>query len=231
MNSLQFAKVEEVHSASWQNTKVFQQKLETKIHPEDLFPVFRRINVSRRVLRQLDAWNLNDLIEHIIHKHHEDSKVNAVRILNLSTQLTYDECSNDAKTKQLVSSLFLCLHDVLHDMRLEEEILFPNINKLVANNNHSKRGTYSSFGLIREWITSAKRAHQSTFQYLCHFHELTNDYLVPTGCSESKKLMYENLKTFEAGFLLHSYMEHHILFPKALALDEATDGNSLATEI
>jgi regulator of cell morphogenesis and NO signaling len=217
-----------IAAVSGRNTKLFNGYVENGIYPKDLLPVPGKINVAETISPgQFSTWSVNDLIDHIINEHHKYYKVNAVVIHDLARELAYDSRNDDTKTKQLVSSLFLFLHDLLNNMTREEQILFPNIKKLVDNNNGSKKGIYYPFGLIRQWITTTQKDHRSTFEYLRHFRELTNDYVVPTDCSRSYKLMLEKMKEFEGDFLLHSYLENNILFPKALTQADARGNNAL----
>jgi regulator of cell morphogenesis and NO signaling len=225
---LETMKIIAIAAASGRNTKVFNADLETKIYPKDLLPVQGKVNVTETVSPgEFSTWNLNDLIDHIINEHHKYCKANAVVIHDLARELAYDNSNDDTKTKQLVSSLFLFLHDLLNNMRREEQILFPNIKELVDNNKQSRKGIYPTFGLIRQCIMTTQKDHRSTFEYLTLFRELTNDYLVPAGCSGSRKLMLEKMKEFEGDLLVHSYLENNILFPKALKLDEPPDNNAL----
>ena len=217
-----------IAAVSGRNTKLFNGYVENGIYPKDLLPVPGKINVAETISPgQFSTWSVNDLIDHIINEHHKYCKVNAILIHDLARELAYDNFNGDAKTKQLVSSLFLFLHDLLNNMTREEQILFPNIKKLVDNNNGSKKGIYYPFGLIRQWITTTQKDHRSTFEYLRLFRELTNDYLVPADCSRSYKLLLEKMKEFEGDFLLHSYLENNILFPKALTQADARGNNAL----
>jgi regulator of cell morphogenesis and NO signaling len=217
-----------IAAVTGRNTRLFNGYVETKTYPKDLVAVPRKINVDETIPSGgFTSWSLNDLIDHIINEHHKYCKVNAIVIHDLARELAYDNCNDDTKIKQLVSSLFLFLHDLLNNMTREEQILFPNIKKLVDNNNGSKKGIYYPFGLIRQWITTTQKDHRSTFEYLRHFRELTNDYVVPTDCSRSYKLMLEKMKEFEGDFLLHSYLENNILFPKALTQADARGNNAL----
>jgi regulator of cell morphogenesis and NO signaling len=163
-----------------------------------------------------ETWKIENLIDHIIDKHHKLSRQNAVIIYDLSQKVVYQDGKNDPQTKQIGSSMFLFLHDFLNNLRIEEEILFPNIRHLVIKNAQSGKGMYRTFSLLREAIKLATEGHRSTADYLRFFRELTNDYSTPSDSSVSHRALLEKLNAFEADFVLHEYIETKILFPKAL---------------
>jgi regulator of cell morphogenesis and NO signaling len=168
----------------------------------------------------LESWDIESLIGHIIDRHHKSSRKNAAIIYDLSQEVAHKHGKDHPETRQLASSMFLFLHDYLNNLKKEEQILFPNIRQLVQHNGKSGKGMYSTFGLLEDWIKLVKENHQSSAEYLRLFHELTNDYSLPADACSRYKALFEKLKEFEADFVLHSYVETKILFPKALAEDE-----------
>jgi regulator of cell morphogenesis and NO signaling len=170
----------------------------------------------------LEGLEIETLIEHIIDKHHNSSRKNATIIYDLSQKVAYEHGRNHPEIKQLASSMFLFLHDYLNNQKKEEQIVFPNIRVLVHHNVNFGKGGHTTFGLLRESIKMIKEDHQSTAEYLRLFNELTDGYSLPADAGSGYKALFETLKEFEADFVLHSYVETKILFPKALAKDQST---------
>jgi len=167
-----------------------------------------------------EACSIEFLIDHIMNKHHKISRENAVIIHDLAQVVAYEDGRISPETKELVSSLFLCLHDYLNILKKEEEILFPNICLSIRNNAKSERGQYPTFGFINHWIKEIKQDHETMAEYFRVFYKITNDYLLPGDASSSHRALFGKLREFEMDFILHSYFENNILFPRTIGEDE-----------
>jgi len=203
--------------------KIAASHKEGSIEPKQARPGNNQITFDNKFpVVDLESWEVEPLIDHIIDKHHKFSRKNAVIIYDLSQAVAYECGKNQREIKQLTSSMFLFLHDYLNNLKKEEEILFPKIRYLVEKNARSERVLYSTFGLVQQWINATKDEHQSMVKYLQLFHELTNDYSLTDDASSSYTTLFDKLKQFEADFILHSYIENEILFPRVPMEDELT---------
>jgi len=117
---------------------------------------------------------------------------------------------------------------LLNCMLKEEQILFPNIRHLIKNKSHSGKSGYTTFGLIKEWVSLIRTQHQASIKNIKLLHELTNDYMLPEDACTSYKCLFEKMKEFEDDLLMHVHLENNILFPKALAEDEEFPENAFA---
>jgi regulator of cell morphogenesis and NO signaling len=180
--------------------------------------------------QEFDDWNLDALTDYILKTHHEYAKANGVIVYELAQKVAFHYRENHPELIKLASELFLFLHDLLNHMKKEEEILFPNIKQLVKNKRHSGKLSYTTFGLIKEWVTLMQEEHQSTAKSLKLFNELTNYYQLPEDACSSYTSLFEKLKAFEDDLLLHIHLENNILFPKALIEDAGLDENTVKME-
>ena len=176
-------------------------------------------NIGSSVPHNFKHWALEDQIDYIVVTHHEFARCNSRIILDLANEILYRHGNTLPQKKHLTAEIFLFLHDFLNCMENEEHILFANIKHLKRNKNRSQRGTYTTFGLIKEWIGKMQKEHQATSEKLKYFEQYTNGYLLPTDASYAHKLLFEKMKELEADFVLHVYLESKILFPKALQED------------
>ena len=175
--------------------------------------------------RELDKWELDSIIDYIITTHHQYAKESGVIIYDLAQKIAYDHSKNHPELIQLTTTMFLFLHDLLNCMLKEEQILFPNIRHLIKNKSHSGKSGYTTFGLIKEWVSLIRTQHQASLKNIKLLHELTNDYMLPEDACTSYKCLFEKMKEFEDDLLMHVHLENNILFPKALAEDEEFDEN------
>jgi len=180
-------------------------------------PGNNQINVEKEFsVAELESWAIDSLIEYIIDKHHKFSRKNAVIIYDLSQTAVYQHGKGQRETRQLASSMFLFLHDYLNNLKKEEEILFPNIRYLVEKKAIPGSDTYSTFGLLQQWINSTKEGHQSMLNYFQFLRGLISDHSLETDAFSCYNTLSEKLNEFEMDFIVHSYIENKILFPKAL---------------
>ena len=168
----------------------------------------------------VNQWDIDALIDHIINTHHRQTKENAVIIYDLAQEVAYRHNENHPELTELSTALFLFLNDLLNHLKKEEQILFPNISQLVKKKRCAKGITYTTFGFIKESASRMINEHRAAGNELKLIRELTNDYLLPADACASYKYLFEKMKEFENDLLLHVQLENNILFPKAIALDD-----------
>lgn len=165
------------------------------------------------------SWSLDKLLDHISNTHHPKNRKNAEVIYDLAQKVAYQHSEAHPELKEVVSALFLFMHDLLNHMMREEQILFPNIKQLLKNNNQTPNGRFTTFGIIKEWVQLMQKEHRSSYSCLKHLNKLTHNYSAPPDASEGYQTLLRLLQEFESGFLKLMYIENNILFPKALAED------------
>lgn len=201
---------------------------EAGITVEQLIEALEQITVSKTIsFQKFNNWDLDSLIDYIINTHHQYAKTSAVVIHDLAQKVANNHNEKHPELIKLTTALFLFFHDLLNHMKKEEQILFPNIKKLVKTKSYAEKGTYTTFGLIEELVRRMQKAHQTIVKDLKLFHELTNEYRLPEDACGSYKYLFEKLKEFENDLLLHFHLENNILFPKALAEDKGIDESAI----
>lgn len=169
-------------------------------------------------IQKITNWKLDALIDYI-NDTHQSTRKEAATIYDLAQKVAYRHSGAHPELNEIVTVMFLFLHDLLNHIRREEQILFPNIKQLLDDNNRSKKGKYTTFGLIKEWVRHMQKEHQSSCKNLMLLSELTNRYSVPPDACYLYKSLIRLMQEFEGGFLLLMRIENTILFPKALAED------------
>ncbi len=161
-------------------------------------------------------WNANLIMDYIEANHHKPAKDHAVDILALGQTLVYEYGNEYPETRELTVELFLFLHDYLNCIRKEEEILFPKIKYLFKDKIDSSRVDPRTRMQISACIAKIREEQQRIYEKLKSIHLFTNDYSLPVNACFPYRYLFEKMKEFEANFLLHVYLEDHILFPKTL---------------
>ena len=172
---------------------------------------------------EIEGLDLDVLIDHITGTHHQFTKEKAVTIYDLAQKVAYRHSEGHPELAKLVTAMFFFLQDLLRHMMREEQILFPNIKQLLKNKNRSQNDTYTTFGLIKEWVRIMQKEHQSACKSFKLFNELTNNYSIPQDACSSYKSLFRLMKEFEASFLMLVGIENNILFTRAVLEDEVCD--------
>src|SRR5436190_11151511 len=169
---------------------------------------------------EFNNWNIDSLIDYISNTHHHYAKERAVVIFDLARKVAIRHGEKHPELIKLGEALFLFLNDLLNHLKKEEQILFPNILQLVKMKSRAEKITYTTFGFIKESVIKMKKEHLTAGKELKLFRNLTNEYMIPADACNSYKDLFEKMKEFENDLFFHVHLEHNILFPKAIALDE-----------
>lgn len=194
---------------------------EVGITEEQLKEVLQEASLIKpTTVQEFYAWNIDSLIDYIINTHHSFVKVNAIIIYDLAQQVAYKYNENHSKFAKLATKSFLFFHDILNNIMIEEEILFPNIKQLIKNRKLPGRATYTTFGLISESVKLMEKHHRTAEEDLKFLRKLTNNY---RPSDDSCNYLFKKIQEFEKHWLAYVHLENNILFPKAIALDEALE--------
>jgi regulator of cell morphogenesis and NO signaling len=108
-------------------------------------------------------------------------------------------------------------------MMKEEHILFPHIAALENAVNSGRPKPRSVFGTVSNPVHMMELEHDSAGAALKSISELSSNYTPPEGACFSYKTLYTALKEFESDLHQHIHLENNILFPRAIAMESATE--------
>jgi regulator of cell morphogenesis and NO signaling len=172
--------------------------------------------------QEFNTCDINSLIDYIINIHHSFVKANTIIIYDLAQQVSYEHSENPEFT-QLAAKSFLFFHDLLNNIMIEEEVLFPNIKQLIKNRRLQGKAVYTTFGLISESVKLMEKKHAAAEKDLKFLRSLTNNYQLSEDSNNSCDYLFKKMQEFEKDWFVHVHLETNILFPKAIALDEALE--------
>jgi regulator of cell morphogenesis and NO signaling len=100
-------------------------------------------------------------------------------------------------------------------MASEEEVVFPRIRALAS-------GTAGEEGpTLAELIGQMEGEHDAAGSLMAEMRRLSDGFTPPEGACATYCATYAKLEEFEADLHRHVHLENNVLFPKALALEEA----------
>jgi regulator of cell morphogenesis and NO signaling len=97
----------------------------------------------------------------------------------------------------------------------EERVLFPAIRSLASGARDLP------FGTVQHPIRVMSSEHDHAGELLASLRDVTGGYRVPDDGCASYRSLYERLAALEADTHRHIHLENNVLFPAAVALEDA----------
>jgi len=171
----------------------------------------------------LDFQNasLPELITHILGTHHVFTKSEMDRLQLLADKVLAAHGGNHPELIHLDELFTRLCADLKPHMFKEEQILFPYIVAMAEAAEQNRAVALAPFGTVNNPIRMMMMEHDTAGQILRELRALTSDYKVPADACVSYQTLYQALENFEKDLHQHIHLENNILFPKALALENA----------
>jgi regulator of cell morphogenesis and NO signaling len=154
--------------------------------------------------------NFSELIDHIINTHHSY----LYKVLPEVAQYIQEiENIYGIVHPELIEvrKLFTKVHmELLIHLPKEEMDMFPAIKKLELEPSVLK--LQQSLRMIE----ALENEHESSDDILKQIREVTNNYVLPEGASNTYRLTFQKLQELESDMIQHIYLEDHILFPRVM---------------
>lgn len=166
-------------------------------------------------------WNCDCLTDYIIQTHHQYVIKAIPQILPMAQKVVEVHGTKHSELATIQSLFQQLSNEMLLHMKKEELVLFPYIKKLVQAESDGKGVDRPGFGSIKTPISVMMTEHETVGIMLERLSKLSNDYTAPEDACNSFRLLFDKLKEFEADLHMHAHLEDNILFPKAIALEQA----------
>ena len=176
-------------------------------------------------------WDVNSLIELLIRHYHCDARKNITGIYDLAQKVSVNHSHRHSELSKLTAALFLFFDDLLFHLKIEEQILFPDIKHLVKKTSASKPPACHISKPVRDLAFIMQKEHQAAIKELMFLRKLTNNYMIPADACRFYNQLFQRMKEFEKELLLHIHLENNILFPKVIQMDEIFTGKEMKIKI
>ena len=167
--------------------------------------------------KQWQEATLVDLIAHIEAKHHTFTRTELDRVAPLMAKVLNVHGDHHPELARIAQCFEAMYVDLVPHLDKEEQILFPFIRNLEAG--RAQGG--SCFGSIQNPIRAMQNEHEQVGDILRELRTLTGDYTPPADACGSYRSLFLGLRSLEEDLHLHIYLESHLLFPRAVELEEA----------
>jgi regulator of cell morphogenesis and NO signaling len=155
------------------------------------------------------------LIHYILERHHVFTRNELERLAPLADKVRRVHGDSHPELTEVKALLQALADDLVPHMLKEERVLFPYIERLADGDS-----TTPPFGTIENPLRMMDAEHESVGALLVHLERVTNHYTPPAGACGSYNALYAGLKELQADIHEHVHLENHLLFPRALELEQ-----------
>jgi regulator of cell morphogenesis and NO signaling len=165
---------------------------------------------------------LTELIQHILDKHHVFTRAEMVRLDALIEKVCSVHGQNHRELLRVKSLFKFLSEDLGPHMAKEESMLFPYIIKLEEAALQKETSPAAPFGTVRNPVRIMMLEHETVGSLLRDLRDASAEYSVPADGCISYQTLYQALGEFEGDLHQHIHLENNILFPRAIAMENAT---------
>jgi regulator of cell morphogenesis and NO signaling len=170
-------------------------------------------------VKALEAWNLEDIVEHVENTHHAYLKANFPLIHRLIDKLriAYPEKTEYHEIHELFTEF---TDDLARHLIKEEEILFPYFKQLGKSARDHSKVEPAIFGKLRKPIEIMENEHDSSHDIIDKIREITNNFIAKPEDDPVVHSLYFKFKEFDNDMHVHHEIENGLLFAKAQEIEE-----------
>lgn len=166
--------------------------------------------------------SLTALATHIVDTHHAYVRRELPRLAELAQKVVNRHGDTKPELPAIQAKVAQITEELTEHLAKEEVVLFPYITKLERSANEGTPKPHGCFGTVANPIAMMTQEHDAAGVLLAEIRRLSNDFAPPVGACPTYHAFYSGLHEFEQDLHQHIHLENNILFPKAIALEEAT---------
>jgi len=164
---------------------------------------------------------LGDLISHIKNTHHKYTREEIARLGPLFDKVCSVHGEHHPELFELRTTFRGLAQELTTHMMKEEMILFPYMERMEESILQNEPILPAPFGTVRNPVSMMEHEHDSAGNALRALRASSNNYAAPPDACVSYQTLYKTLAEFEADLHQHIHLENNILFPRAVALENA----------
>lgn len=163
------------------------------------------------------------LVDHLVQDQHGYLRDNIPVIVYYAARVAQRNAESFPELIQIQRFFSEAASKLEAQMKMKETELFPCIKKM-----HS--GDFEYFevkicgGKLKDCLNRLKEEHLETIYLFKKIASLTNGYIVPVEVRNPFRILYQQLEEFEQKLYHLFHLQHNILFPKAIQLEQELFG-------
>jgi len=179
---------------------------------------------AARAARQERDWQrepLADLVMHINTTHHNYTREEIARLGPLFVKVCSVHGENHPELVQVRTTFGGLAQELTMHMMKEEMVLFPYIVRMEEAVIQHEPVLPPPFGSVQNPVSMMEHEHDSAGAALRAMRQASGGYTAPPDACVSYQTLYRALAEFEADLHQHIHLENNILFPRAIAMEQA----------
>lgn len=168
------------------------------------------------------ARSMADLMNYIVEKHHTFCREEVSRIEALLQKVTEVHGAAHSELRRIQAVFSGLSKELLMHLVKEEQTLFPYINRMEEAKTQGVPFPRPPFGTVQNPVQMMVLEHDSAGAALHEIRAVSRNYELPPDACGSFRALYEALCAFEGDMHRHVHLENNVLFPRAVAMEQAT---------
>ncbi len=190
----------------------------------DIDEIIEKLNiaVSKENNTSIDykSWPLDLLVVYIEKTHHKFVQTKIPVLHTFLAKLCKVHGERHPELLEVNTEFLNVSNELLQHMEKEEQILFPQIKRMVKNEEEKTEMQRAHFGTVKNPISMMEHEHDNAGEIFRTIARLTNNYTPPADACSTYEVAFSMLDEFEKDLHLHIHLENNILFPGALKLEQ-----------
>jgi regulator of cell morphogenesis and NO signaling len=179
---------------------------------------------TMRAAQKIHDWPrelLGDMVAHINSTHHKYTREEIARLGPLFAKVCSVHGNNHPELLHIRATFAGLAQELTMHMMKEEMVLFPYIVRMEESVIQNEPILPPPFGRVQNPISMMEHEHDSAGTALRAMRQASNGYTAPPDACISYQTLYQALAEFEADLHQHIHLENNILFPRAIAMEQA----------
>lgn len=173
--------------------------------------------------------SLTALMDHIVETHHAFCRRELPRLDAMLKSAAEQHGKQHPELRHIYALFSKMSRDLYMHLLKEEETLFPYITQVEESVRQNVPVGWPRFGTVENPIRLLVEDHDHTGNELRAIRRLSNDFTPPSGSTGEDAgvdfaTLFDALRAFEYDMQEHIHAENDLLFPRAIALEEAACG-------
>lgn len=164
---------------------------------------------------------LAGLMTHIVGKHHAFCRQEVARLEPLLDKVVQVHGAAHPELVRIQALFSGLSKELAFHLVKEEQTLFPYISRMEEAVTSGVLFTKPSFGTVENPVQMMILEHDDAGAALHEIRSLSNTYQPPADACGSYRALYDGLHAFETDMHHHVHLENNVLFPRALAMEDA----------
>jgi regulator of cell morphogenesis and NO signaling len=179
---------------------------------------------TTRATQKIHDWQrepLGDLVAHINGTHHKYTREEIARLGPLLEKVCSVHGNNHPELVEMRTTFAGLAQELTMHMMKEEMVLFPYIVRMEEAVIQNEPVLPPPFGSVQNPVSMMEHEHESAGNALRAMRQASSGYVAPSDACVSYQTLYKALSAFEADLHEHIHLENNILFPRAIAMEQA----------